>query len=31
MRLDRDFSEFVGLLRAHEVRFLMVGGYDGAR
>lgn len=27
MRLDRDFSEFIGLLRDHEVRFLVVGGY----
>jgi len=27
MRLDRDFSEFIGLLRAHDVRFLIVGGY----
>jgi hypothetical protein len=27
MRLDRDFSEFVGFLSAHKVRFLVVGGY----
>lgn len=27
MRLDRDFSEFIGFLSAHEVRFLVVGGY----
>lgn len=27
MRLDRDFSEFIALLAAHEVRFLVVGGY----
>lgn len=27
MRLDRDFSEFIGFLSAHKVRFLMVGGY----
>lgn len=27
MRLDRDFSEFIELLRAHDVRFLVVGGY----
>ena len=27
MRLDRDFSEFIGCLRAREVRFLVVGGY----
>jgi len=26
MRLDRDFSEFIGLLRNHEVRFLVVDG-----
>lgn len=27
MHLDRDFSEFVGFLSAHEVRFLLVGDY----
>jgi hypothetical protein len=27
MILDRDFSEFVELFRAHNVRFLVVGGY----
>lgn len=27
MRLDRDFSEFIGFLSAHEVRFLVFGGY----
>jgi hypothetical protein len=27
MHLDRDFSEFIGFLSAHEVRFLVVGGY----
>ena len=27
MELDKDFSEFVGLCIAHEVRFLIVGGY----
>lgn len=27
MRLDPDFSEFIALLRAHEARFLIVGGY----
>lgn len=27
MHLDRDFSEFVTLLVAHDVRFLVVGGY----
>lgn len=27
MQLDKDFSEFVSLLNAHEVRFLVVGGY----
>jgi hypothetical protein len=27
MRLDRDFSEFVESFLAHEVRFLIVGGY----
>lgn len=27
MRLDPDFAEFLGLLRDHDVRFLVVGGY----
>lgn len=27
MQLDRDFSEFVGLLAAHDVRSMIVGGY----
>ena len=27
LRLDRDFSEFIGFLSAHEVRFLVVGSY----
>ncbi len=27
MQLDKDFSEFVSLLNAHSVRFLVVGGY----
>ncbi len=27
MVLPRDFSEFVGLLHAHRVRYLVVGGY----
>lgn len=27
MRLDHDSSEFIGFLSAHEVRFLVVGGY----
>jgi hypothetical protein len=27
MQLDKDFSEFVSLLNAHKVRFLIVGGY----
>ena len=27
MQLDRDFKEFVALLNAHNVRYLIVGGY----
>jgi hypothetical protein len=27
MRLSRDFSEFVGFCEAHEVRYLIIGGY----
>ena len=27
MQLDPDFSEFIAFLRAHDVRFLVVGGY----
>ncbi len=27
MQLDRDFKEFVSLLNAHSVRYLVVGGY----
>jgi predicted nucleotidyltransferase len=27
MQLDRDFKEFVSLLNAHNVRYLIVGGY----
>jgi hypothetical protein len=27
MHLDPDFSEFVACLRAHDVRFMVVGGY----
>lgn len=27
MRLDRDFNEFIALLRTHDARFLVVGGY----
>lgn len=27
MRLDPDFAEFLGLLHAHDVRYLVVGGY----
>lgn len=27
MQLDPNFSEFIALLRAHEARFLIVGGY----
>ena len=27
MQLDADFSEFVGLLAAHDVRYMIVGGY----
>lgn len=27
MELDKDFSEFVGLFLAHDVRFLIIGGY----
>lgn len=27
MQLDKDFNEFVGLFIAHDVRFLIVGGY----
>lgn len=27
MRLDPNFSEFIALLRAHDARFLIVGGY----
>ena len=27
MQLDRDFKEFVSLLNARKVRYLIVGGY----
>lgn len=27
MELDRDFSEFIASCTAHDVRFLIVGGY----
>ena len=27
MELDPNFSEFIALLRAHDARFLVVGGY----
>ncbi|MEI7993035.1 MAG: hypothetical protein WCH93_11500 [Actinomycetota bacterium] len=27
MQLDEDFSEFVALLAAHDVRYMIVGGY----
>ena len=27
MELDWNFSEFIALLRAHDARFLIVGGY----
>ena len=27
MELDKDFREFIELLNAHEVRYLVVGGY----
>jgi hypothetical protein len=27
MRLSRDFSEFVEFCEAHEVRYLIIGGY----
>ena len=27
MQFDKDFSEFVALLAAHDVRYMIVGGY----
>jgi hypothetical protein len=30
MELNRDFSEFIASCAAHDVRFLIVGGYDVA-